>query len=138
MHLTHAELTAIPSAVAAIAIVAGYLGVRSANKTAVKIARQERSAQRKDDFDSLRRKTYAEGLTALSTASKIMLLEDARKEVPQINEIERMLNLVAPENINEQFNSVIDCTEKNLKFGFEFGIRSLTQMMRTDLEGRNP
>ena len=43
MILTDHELTAASGAIAALAIVGGYLGVRSANQNALKIAREERS-----------------------------------------------------------------------------------------------
>ena len=44
MRLTTNEMTLISSGVAIAAIVAGYLGVRSANRTAIVIARDKRSA----------------------------------------------------------------------------------------------
>jgi len=40
--LTAHELTAASSAVAALAVLGGYLGVRLANRNALKIAREER------------------------------------------------------------------------------------------------
>ena len=72
MNLTEHELTAASSAVAALAIVGGYLGVRSANRNAVKIAREERSSRRHDELDALKRVTYARcvaALLAVNTAS---------------------------------------------------------------------
>jgi hypothetical protein len=71
MHITGTELAAASSAVAALAIVGGYLGVHSANRNALKIAREERSARRKDELDALKRTTYVKtlaDLTALATA----------------------------------------------------------------------
>jgi phage tail protein X len=65
VHITGNELTAISSAVAALAIVGGYLGVRSANRNALKIAREERSSKRKDELDALKRTTYTKTLAAL-------------------------------------------------------------------------
>jgi hypothetical protein len=43
MILTGNELAAASGAVAAIGILGGYLGVRSANRNALQIAREERS-----------------------------------------------------------------------------------------------
>jgi hypothetical protein len=63
--LTGHELTAASSAVAALAIVGGYLGVSSANRNAVKIARAERSSRRRDELDALKRVTYARCVSAL-------------------------------------------------------------------------
>jgi hypothetical protein len=65
VNLTDHELTAASSVVAALAIIGGYLGVRSANRNAVKIAREERSSRRKDELDALKRTTYAKCLAAL-------------------------------------------------------------------------
>lgn len=67
MQLTAHELTAAASAVAALAILGGYLGVRSANRSAVAIAREERSARRATELDALKRVAYSEFLTALSS-----------------------------------------------------------------------
>ncbi len=72
MHLTGNELTAASSAVAAVAIAGGYLGVRSANRNALKIAREERSSRRKDELDALKRTVYVQCLAefmALAAAS---------------------------------------------------------------------
>jgi hypothetical protein len=77
MILTAGELAAVSSAVAALGILGGYLGVRSANGNAVKIAREERSTRRRDELDDLKRATYARflaALTALAVAS--LRLED--------------------------------------------------------------
>jgi hypothetical protein len=72
MILTANELAAVSSAVAALGILGGYLGVRSANGNAVKIAREERSTRRRDELNDLKRATYARflaALTALAAAS---------------------------------------------------------------------
>lgn len=72
MILTAGELAAVSSAVAALGILGGYLGVRSANLNAVKIAREERSTRRRDELADLKRATYARflaALTALAAAS---------------------------------------------------------------------
>ena len=44
----------------------GYLGVKSANNTAVAIARKERAARRRSELDSQKRIAYSSFLTALS------------------------------------------------------------------------
>jgi hypothetical protein len=126
------------SAVAAIAIVGGYFGVRSANRAAVNIAREERSAQKKYDFEALRRKTYAEGLAALSEVAAIPLLEDARKEVPKIRDIEKTLDLIAPQAIIDQFGVVISkAGSLSTRNAFENELKTLTRMMRDDLEDKS-
>lgn len=66
VHLTEHELAAASSAVAAMAIVGGYLGVRSANRNAVRIAKEERSSRREDEETALIRATYAKSLAALN------------------------------------------------------------------------
>lgn len=66
MQLTEHELTAASSAVAALAIVGGYLGVRSANRNSVRIAREERSSRRESEANALMRATYARSLAALN------------------------------------------------------------------------
>jgi hypothetical protein len=66
VHLTGSELTAASSAVAALAIAGGYLGVRSANSNAVKIASEQRSSRREDEQNALLRATYARCLAALN------------------------------------------------------------------------
>ena len=76
MHLTDHELTAASSAVAALAIIGGYLGVRSANRNALAIAREERSTRRKDELDALKRATYAKFLAALTALATLSMERD--------------------------------------------------------------
>jgi hypothetical protein len=59
IHLTSNELSAASSIVAALAIIGGYLGVRSANQNALKIAREERRSQKKEESNQLKRDIYA-------------------------------------------------------------------------------
>jgi metal-dependent amidase/aminoacylase/carboxypeptidase family protein len=93
--LTAHELTAVSSAVAALAVLGGYLGVRSANRNALRIAREERSSARRDELDSLKRTTYAKFLTALMTlVSASLELEAVIKDEivqggPRINVIKK-------------------------------------------------
>jgi hypothetical protein len=77
VHITGHELTVASSAVAGLAIVGGYLGVSSANRNALKIAREERSSQRKDELDALKRTTYAKALGALTTLAAANLEQAA-------------------------------------------------------------
>jgi hypothetical protein len=65
VHLTGNELTAASSVVAALAIVGGYLSVRSANRNALKIAREEREAANHARWLTDRRAVYAEYLLSL-------------------------------------------------------------------------
>src|SRR5690348_18251923 len=82
MVLTGHELTAASSAVAVLAILGGYLGVRSANRNALRIAREERSARRKDEFDYLKRSTYARFLEALTTLAMASLEQEKATDDP--------------------------------------------------------
>src|SRR6266513_1436954 len=84
MVLTVHELTAASSAVALLAILGGYLGVRSANRNALKIAREERSSRRRDELDDLRRATYAKFLVALTALAIASLEQEAIAATPQI------------------------------------------------------
>jgi hypothetical protein len=69
VQLTEHELTAASSAVAALAIIGGYLGVRSANRNAVHIAREERSSRRGDELTALKRVVYARCMAAINELS---------------------------------------------------------------------
>ena len=75
MYLTDHELTAASSVIAALAIVGGYLGVRSANNTAVKIAREASSTRRQDELNAVKLQVYAKFFAALQ------VLRDARYAV---------------------------------------------------------
>jgi hypothetical protein len=84
MYLTGHELTAASSAVAALAIVGGYFGVRSANHNALKIAREERSSRQRDEFNALKRVTYAKILTALAALASASLEQESIVANPEI------------------------------------------------------
>lgn len=84
MGLTGHELTAASSAVAALAILGGYLGVRAANHNAIRIAREERSARRQEEFDSLRRVTYAKFLAALAELSSASIRHGEIVAAPEL------------------------------------------------------
>jgi hypothetical protein len=80
MVLTGNELAAASSAVAAIGILGGYLGVRSANRNALQIAREERTTRRRDELDDLKRATYVRFLAALTSLSVASLGVEALTE----------------------------------------------------------
>lgn len=77
MMLTADELAAVSSMVAALGIVGGYLGVRSANRSAVQIAREERTTRRRDELDDLKRATYARFLASLTSLAAASLSLEA-------------------------------------------------------------
>jgi hypothetical protein len=66
VRLTGHELELIPSVVAAIAIVGGYLGVSAANRTTLNVAEQERSSKREDELKALKRTVYVKVISALN------------------------------------------------------------------------
>lgn len=157
MVLTVHELTAGSSAVALLAILGGYLGVRSANRNAVKIAREERSSRRRDELDALRRATYARFLVALNALAMVSLEHEAiigtpeiRGE-PRITSIKRRtdalaaarniaaeLDLLAPDLlrglVDESLRIASTCNRKNEPV-FAQEIVKLRVAMRYDLEG---
>jgi hypothetical protein len=77
MVLTGHELTAASSAVAFLAIVSGYFGIRSANRNALNIAREERSTRRRDELNDLRRVTYAKFLVSLDALALASVEQEA-------------------------------------------------------------
>ena len=157
MVLTVHELTAASSAVAFLAIVGGYLGVRSANRNAVKIAREERSSRRQDELDALRRATYARFLAALTALAVAALEQEAISASPQIRGEPRIvfikrrtdalvaarniaaeLDLLAPDLLrrlaNESLRIAGTCNRKN-EPAFALEVAKLRVAMRYDLEG---
>lgn len=153
MQLTTHELTAATSAVTVIAIVGGYLGVRSANLTAVAIAREERAARRRSELDILKRAAYSAFLVALSklTDDQIELdiaTKQKRTDRDKIwlratdsarvaNDNLATLSLVAPQPIrafaNAAFGRAFKATKENILALAEEG-EELADMMRIDLE----
>lgn len=153
MHLTAGELTLFSSAVAVVAIAGGYLGVRSANNTAVAIARDERAARRRSDLDSQKRIAYSSFLVALSQlADDQIQLEIATRQKQTekdgdlwlgaansariANDSLANLSLVAPESIralaNTAFNHALKATESDITTLAEEG-EELAGVMRNDL-----
>ena len=153
MHLTASELALASSALAVVAIVGGYFGVRSANNTAVAIARDERAARRRSELDSQKRIAYSSFLTALSLLAddQIQLDIAARQKRTERGELwlraansARIANdslanlfLVAPESIrilaNTAFSHALKASDSDITTLAEEG-EELAGMMRNDLE----
>lgn len=157
MYLTGHELTAASSAVAAFAIIGGYLGVRSANRNAVKIAREERSSRRRDELDALKRATYAKFLTALTALASASLEQETitanaamrgdtriaaiRKRADALTVAQNIiaeLELIAPGRLRELAKESLECasacTQKNSSV-FTHGAAKLRVAMRYELQG---
>jgi hypothetical protein len=152
MRLTSDELTAASSAVAALAIVGGYLGVRSANRTAVTIAREERSARLASDLDALKRVAYSEFLVTLSNLADDQMAFDtspryANEESDKLwqrlvisaqtaNDRLAQLALVAPQSIRtmaeEAFKRALKATEDDIS-AVAADAEELLAVMRADL-----
>jgi hypothetical protein len=153
LQLTVHELTAIPSTVAVIAIAGGYLGVRSANRTAIAIAREERAARRRGERDTLKRAAYSAFLVAVSklTDDQIELDISTKRNRPNRDEIwlratesARVANdslatltLVAPVSIrtlaNAAFGRALKAVEDDILAIAEEG-EHLAEAMRIDLD----
>jgi hypothetical protein len=153
MQITAHELTGASSVVAALAIVGGYLGVRSANRTAVAIAREERSARRRSDLDVIKRVTYSEFLVALSKlADDQMAFEIASKDdgneagrvwqrsvdsAQLANDRLAQLELIAPKSIcvmaESAFKRALKATREDISAVAADG-ENLIAAMRADLE----
>lgn len=153
MHLTADELTLVSSAVAVVAIVGGYLGVRSANNTAVAIARDERAARRRSELDSQKRIAYSSFLAALSQLADDQIQFDIatrqkRTEKDELwlraadsariaNDSLANLCLVAPESIralaNTAFSHALKASDSDITTLAEEG-EELAGVMHNDLE----
>jgi hypothetical protein len=95
VYITDHELTVASSAVAALAIVGAYLGVRSANRNAVRIAREERSSERQTELYALKRETYAKYYGAILNyvAAKKEANEDEGNEEKRLEHNEAVVAL---------------------------------------------
>jgi hypothetical protein len=153
MHLTVNELALVSSAVTAVAIAGGYLGVRSANNTAVAIARDERAARRRSELDSQKRIAYSSFLVTLSQLAddQIQLDIATRKKQTErdalwsraansariANDNLANLCLVAPEPIralaNTAFSNALRASERDITTLAEEG-EELAGAMHNDLE----
>lgn len=153
MQLTTHELTIVPSVVAVIAIAGGFFGVRSANLTAVAIARDERDARRRSELDTQKRIVYSAFLVALSklTDDQIELDIATNHKRPERDEIWlratnsarvandnlATLSLVATPSLsasaNAAFGHALKATEAEIAALAEEG-EELAGAMRRDLE----
>jgi hypothetical protein len=153
MQLTTHELSIVPSIVAVIAIVGGYLGVRSANRTSVAIARDERAARRQSELDTLKRAAYSDFLLTLSklTDDQIELDIATKHKRPEREEIWlrathsasmandnlAALSLIAPQSIcafaNAAFGHALKATDEDITAVAEEA-EALADAMRHDLE----
>jgi hypothetical protein len=104
MFLTDHELTAASSTVAALAIIGGYLGVRSANQNALRIAREERSSQKRNDLTNLKLSVYAKCLANLNSAASASL----HSGNPAINQVWQQRGVSAVDAMVAATNSVIE------------------------------
>lgn len=159
MFITGHELTAGSSAVAALAIVGGYLGIRSANRNALTIAREERSSKRQDELDALKRAVYTQTLSSLTalvavnieavalvantSAPPSMRIDVLRRRTEAIRKARDSiteLELVSSRNIlrdlaNEAFRGAAKASQKEVK-AFTRGMAKLQVSLRDDLLGR--
>jgi hypothetical protein len=75
--LTGNEVTIVTggasSLVAAVAIVAGYLSTKNANRNALQIVREERHANRKYELEDVKRASYSKTMGALNDVGHAML-----------------------------------------------------------------
>lgn len=153
MQLTTDELTLVPNVVAIIAILGGYLGVRSANLTAVAIARDERDGRRRSELDAQKRTAYSAFLVALAKLTDDQIefdiaTKNKRSERDDIwlkatnsarvaNDNLATLSLVAPRSIydsaNAAFGHALKATEEDISALAEEG-EELANSMRNDLE----
>lgn len=156
MYLTQHELTAASSAVAALAILGGYLGVRSANRNALKIAREERSSRHRAELEALKRVTYAKFLTVLTALASASQEQEAiianteirgdtriaaiKKRADALTAAQNMfaeLELFAPDLLRELARDSLECagvcTRKNSP-AFTQGAAKLRFAMRYDLQ----
>lgn len=157
MILTGHELTAIPSAVAMLAIIGGYIGVRSANRNALGIAREERSSRRQDEFDALKRTTYARLLAALTSLASAALEQEAvvandqirgeqrislmikkKEALAEARNIAAELDLLAPDALRDLANNSLEtarlCSRQS-EAVFTQEAAKLRAAMRYDLHG---
>lgn len=158
VHITGDELTAASSAVAALAIVGGYLGVSSANRNALKIAREERTAKRKDELQALKRTTYGKLLSAVTALAAANMeqkalasdpktgatfnLDATRKRMAAAQAVQDSMAemaLISSNNMldniaNEAFIGATNCTRDDM-LAFTRGAAKLRAALRNDLRG---
>lgn len=156
MHLTGNELTAASSVVAALAIVGGYLGVRSANQNALTISREERLSRGKEELDALKRtiytKTMSELLALADAKISVAIREGNRNEayaeaVRRVSEVTRSVSgcivelglmtrsVILSDLANESLFEANKCTHENQE-AFIREMWKLRVAMQTDLAGK--
>ena len=116
MYLTSNELSAISSIVAALAIIGGYLGVKSANQNSLKLAGQERDSRKSEDSKQLKRETYARFLTAVLQLRNTGQNESKQLEVlAQATNEMGLVSLIAPTRVQhhvvQMLNALADVDE---------------------------
>lgn len=165
MQLTGDELTASSSVVAALAIVGGYLGVRSANQNALKIAKEERSSRRSDELGALRRAIYARCIAALNAElAAYIALSEIRERAAELSKPDENLSaerndaiiagrqalvvarnciaeleLVAPATVSHLGQEVLAvASDDQLRDQFTHRMIALQRAMRHDLDREGP
>jgi hypothetical protein len=156
VYLSQHELTAASSVVAALAILGGYLGVRSANRNALKIAREERLSRMHNELDTLKRVTYAKFLAALSALASASQEHEAITASPEIRGDTRIaaikkrtdalttaqnmlaeLELIAPDVLRELAADSLECARECTRKNSTSFIREAAKLrlaMRYDLQ----
>lgn len=139
MHLTGNELSIASSAVAALAIIGGYLGVSSANRNALKIAREERSSKRSDDFNELKRQVYAQYLATAWTIFNSPSEERSKIARDVLGKEFPTLVLIAPVGVVWQVNKMMNSLangDADIRIMDE--LAALNMAMRQDLGIETP
>jgi hypothetical protein len=140
-----------------LAIVGGYIGVRTANNNALSIAREERSSRRQGELTALRRTTYARLLAALTSLASAALEQEAIVANAQIHGEQRIgvimkkkealtearnivaeLELLAAEALRDLANNTLEtarlCSRENEAVFIEETAK-LRAAMRRELDG---
>jgi gas vesicle protein len=154
MHITGNELTAASSVVAALAIIGGYLGVRSANQNALKISREERSSKQKEELDSIKRTIYAKLMDDLMAVAAVSMelsslgkdprsatgpgLKAARKVNSSISQMLLVSNNELAEPVARKAQAAAgDCTDRSSdQHAFFRELSNLQVLLRADLAGK--
>jgi hypothetical protein len=154
MTLTGHELEILPSIVAVIAIVGGYLGVRSANGNALRIAREERGTKRQDELNALKRAVYVRHMQNLTQLyrSAIAVTITTSPNIARVTALSAKLNasldcahtsaeiqLLAPLIIRTLSTEAYNCVSNATADSMKAVVRSLAKLsatMRDDLEGK--
>jgi hypothetical protein len=149
MHLTDHEVTiatsALSGAIAIAAIIWGYRGVRSANISAVQIARDERVSRHETDLRTEKRIAYVKMLSDFSTlisilagSSETQWADAVQRAILSLAEVE----ITAPKNLYRlalqayaAFTASSDNRVDRAPSNGAFWIAQLRRAMRIDLNG---